>query len=123
VYCAEDGDLQDAKSYRPICLLNIQGKIIEKAIYSRLHYYLEQQQTPHPKQYGYKKGKSTVDAISHIVDKIKTRETTYVLGLFVDFFGAFDRMSWSRLFSLLRDLQIPPHVYNLLRSSKIKKSK
>jgi hypothetical protein len=30
-----------------------------------------------------------VDAISHIVDKIKTRNTTYVLGLFVDFSDAF----------------------------------
>jgi hypothetical protein len=57
-----------------------------------------------------------VDAISHIVDKIKTRNTTYILGLFVDFSGAFNRMSWPRLFSLLRDLQIPSHVYNLLRS-------
>jgi len=57
-----------------------------------------------------------VDSISHIVDKIKTRNTTYVLGLFVDFSGAFDRMSWPRLFSLLRDLYIPPHVYNLLQS-------
>ncbi|KAH0950376.1 hypothetical protein HN011_009114, partial [Eciton burchellii] len=61
-----------------------------------------------------KKGKSTVDAISHIVDKIKTRDTTYVLGLFVDLSGAFDHMSWPRLFSLVRDLQIPLHVYNLL---------
>jgi len=57
-----------------------------------------------------------VDAISHIVDKIKTRITTYVLGLFVDFSGAFDRMSWPRLFSLLKDLHIPPYVYNLLQS-------
>jgi hypothetical protein len=76
-----------------------------------LHYYLEQQQKPHPKQYEYiiyrvynKKGKSTVDAISHIVDKIKTRDITYILGLFVNFSNAFDRMSWPRLFSLLRDL-------------------
>jgi len=93
IYKGGDKDSQDAKSYRPICLLNIQGKIIEKAIHARLHSYLEQQRKPHPKQYGYKKGKSTVDAISHIVDKIKTRNTTYVLGLFVDFSGAFDRMS------------------------------
>jgi len=57
-----------------------------------------------------------VDAISYIVDKIKTRNTTYILGLFVDFSGAFDRMSWSRLFFLLKDLHIPPHVYNLFQS-------
>jgi hypothetical protein len=116
IYKGGDKDPQDAKSYRPICLLNIQGKIIEKAIHAHLHSYLEQQEKPHSKQYGYKKGKSTVDAISHIVDKIKTRNTTCVLGLFVDFSGAFDRMSWPRLFSLLKDLHILPHVYNLLRS-------
>ncbi|KAH0946247.1 hypothetical protein HN011_005518 [Eciton burchellii] len=85
-------------------------------MHARLHSHLEQQRKPYPKQYGYKRGKSTVDAISHIVDKIRTRNTTYVLGLFANFSGAFDRMSWSRLFSLLRDLQIRPHVYNLLRS-------
>jgi len=84
----------------------IKGKIIEKVIYTRLNNYLEEQQKPHPKQYGYKKGRSTVDAISHVVNKIKTRETTYVLGLFVDFSGAFDRMSWPRFFSLLRDFQM-----------------
>jgi len=54
IYKGRDKDPQDAKSYRPICLLNIQGKIVIKAI--RLHSYLEQQEKPHPKQYGYKKG-------------------------------------------------------------------
>jgi len=77
IYKGGDKDPQDVKSYRPICLLNIQGKIIEKVIRARLNNYLKEQQKPHPKQYGYK-GKSTVDAISHIVNKIKTRETTYV---------------------------------------------
>jgi len=62
----------------------------------------------------HKKRRSIVDAISH--NKIKTRKTTYVLGLFVDFSGTFDRMSWPRLFSLLRDLQISPDIYNLLWS-------
>jgi hypothetical protein len=48
--------------------------------------------------------------ISHIVDKIKNRKITYVLyGLFI-----LSIISWPRLFSLLRSLQIP--VHNLLRS-------
>ncbi|KAH0951292.1 hypothetical protein HN011_001662, partial [Eciton burchellii] len=71
-----------------------------------MHYLEEQQKPPNSKQYDYEKRKSTVDAISYIVNQIKTRETTYVLGLFVDFSNAFDRMSWLRLFSLLRDLLI-----------------
>jgi len=46
---------------------------------------------PHLKQYEYMKERFTVDAISHIVDKIKIRKTSYVLGL-LDFFGAFDHI-------------------------------
>jgi len=55
IYQGGDKNPQNAKLYRPICLLNIQGKIIEKAIHARLHSYLEQQQKSHPKQYGYKR--------------------------------------------------------------------
>jgi len=73
-------------SYRSMYLLNVQEKIIEKFINARLKY-------------------CRMDAINHIVDKIK-RETIYILKFFVDFSGAFDRMSWPRLFSLLRSLQI-----------------
>jgi len=36
---------------------------------------------PHNKQHRYKNEKSTVDAINHIVDKIKTKEITHVLRL------------------------------------------
>jgi len=45
---------------------------------------------------------------------MKTRETTYVLGLLIS--PALSSMSWSRLFFLLRHFQIPPDVYNVLRS-------
>jgi len=38
IYKSGDKDPQDAKSYRSICLLNIQRKIIEKAIHARLHF-------------------------------------------------------------------------------------
>jgi len=114
IYKDGDKDPQDIKSYRSIYLLNIQEKIIEKVIHTRLNNYLEEQEKSHPKQYSYKKRRSIVDTISH--NKIKTKETTYVLGLFVDFSSTFDRISWTRLFSLLRDLQISPDIYNLLRS-------
>jgi len=66
IYKGGDKDPQDVKSYRSICLLNIQGKIIEKVIHTRLNNYLKEQQKPHPKQCipnGCKKRRSIVDAI------------------------------------------------------------
>jgi hypothetical protein len=56
IYKGGDKDSQNAKSYRPVCLLNIQGKIMEEAIHARLYSYLEKLRKPHPKQYGYKRG-------------------------------------------------------------------
>jgi len=43
------------------------------------------------------------------------QKTSDITAPFVAFSGTFDRMSWPRLFSLLRDLQISPDIYNLLR--------
>jgi len=54
-----------------------------------MKYYLEEQQKLHAKQYHYTKRKSTVNAISYIADKIKIREATYILELFVDFYACF----------------------------------
>jgi len=99
------------KTYRLMYLLNIQGIIIRWYMYaSNINWKNKNFIKPHSDT----KGKSTVDTISHIVDKIKIRETTYVLWLFVDFSGAFDCMSWSRHFSLFKErpryqLQIPTH--------------
>jgi hypothetical protein len=66
---------------------------------------LEKQQKPDPKQYGYSQEKIHGGLNKYcgynIVDKIKTREATYIWRSFIDFSDAFDRMSWSKLFSLL----------------------
>jgi len=36
MYKSADKDLQNVKSYQPISLLNIQGKIIERVMYTHL---------------------------------------------------------------------------------------
>jgi len=56
------------------------------------------------------------DAISHIVDKIKTRNTTYVLDFFVDFSGDFRPHVLAKTLLPLEGPPNTPHVYNLLRS-------
>jgi len=57
------------------------------------------------------KERFTVDTISHIVDKIKIRKTSYVLGL--DFSGAFDHIPWLRPIALF-PFKKPPDITSCL---------
>ncbi|KAI8118185.1 Retrovirus-related Pol polyprotein from type-1 retrotransposable element R1 [Lucilia cuprina] len=50
-------------SYRPICLLDTVGKILEKLIYNRLLPIVEMSGGLSNRQFGFRKAKSTIDAI------------------------------------------------------------
>ena len=54
-------------SYRTICLLDTLGKLLERVINNRLTTYSEGEGGLANTQYGFRKGRSTVDAISRVV--------------------------------------------------------
>lgn len=83
----EDKDPSLPKSYRPICLLNTLSKMHEKLLCTRLH---EQRQIVRQSdmQYGYRKGKSTEDAINKNLSIVDKSTSKYVLNIFIDISGA-----------------------------------
>jgi len=52
--------------YYPICLLDKEAKLLERVIAGRLVQYLEQVGPDLHEQYGFRRGRSTVDAILHV---------------------------------------------------------
>ena len=60
--------LEDASSYRPICLLATMGKHLEEMILQRLQGQLVNENVLLENQFGFRKGRSTVDAIQAVVD-------------------------------------------------------
>jgi len=54
------------------------------------------------------KKKSTVDAVNQRVDRKKTKETIYILVLFVDLFDVFDYMSWGEFLSFQKGSKYRP---------------
>ncbi|KAJ8893645.1 hypothetical protein PR048_006245 [Dryococelus australis] len=58
-----------ANSYRPITLLPVMGKTLERLVNQRLMQYLDIVHGIHPRQYGFMKGKSTEMAILDMVDQ------------------------------------------------------
>ena len=60
--------LEDASSYRPICLLGTMGKLLEEMILQRLKGHMVGESGLSENQFGFRKGRSTVYAIQAVVD-------------------------------------------------------
>ena len=67
--------LGDSSSYRPICLLDAQGKLLEEMILQRLQGHMLRENGLSENQFRFRKGRSTVDAIQAVVD-IATKART-----------------------------------------------
>lgn len=88
-----DKDRSNPRSYRGISLLPVFGKVLEKIMVQRLDERVGDNVCPW--QFGFKKGRSAEDAWAHVKCTVASSTQKYVLGIFVDFKGAFDYLSWS----------------------------
>ena len=91
----KSGDRFDPTNYRPISLLPVFSKILEKIVYIRMINFITKCNLIYPEQYGFLKGRSTeqaiLDIVTRIVDSIENKEIS--LGLFLDLTKAFDTVS------------------------------
>lgn len=110
-----DKPLNEPSSYRPICLLDCLGKVLEKIIDNRLRDILEQNSGLADCQYGFRKRRSTIDALNHlkrIVHEKGTRRRTGVLTM--DIKNAFNSAPWLETMNALRGKQIPLYLCRLV---------
>lgn len=90
-------------SYRPICLLPVMGKVLERILVNRMSERLLEEEIA-GSQFGFTPGKSTEDAWMRATAIVDSSGMKYVLGLFVDFTSAFDRLEWPRILEKLREI-------------------
>ena len=114
-------DLKDPYGYRPISLLNILGKLLEKIIAQRYLYFLEHHNILADLQFGFRKGRSTQHPILLLHNAIihYTKDKYLTITATRDVQKAFDTV-WLRgllykLFHLPGDqLQFAALMYNYL---------
>lgn len=105
-----------AKSFRPLTLLSIPGKLFERTICSRLTDLLESTDWISSRQFGFLKGKGSVDALLQMKKETQECSQQYVLAVFLDIAGAFDSAWWPIIHERLRYLKCPHNLHRLINS-------
>lgn len=109
-------DPSDYKSYRPIALSPVLTKIAERLIKNRLEWFLESNNLLAKSQYGFRKGKSTMDSLSIVTTDIRLSfsRNESVLGAFLDITAAYDNVQLPLLRNKLQKLRIPARLGNFI---------
>jgi len=86
------GDSSDPSNYRPISVLHILSKIVEKHVHKQLYSYLESRNILNDNQFGFRYGRSTCQAVlrhtEYIYEGLNAGDI--VFAMYLDFKKAFD---------------------------------
>ena len=112
------GDKDDAHNYRGITLINILSKIYSQVLHNRLTNWSDRENKISNNQFGFQKGKSTVDCIfifSSIISKtLSTGNKLYCA--FLDYEKAFDKIDRSLLWHKLLAENVSSKLVKALKS-------
>lgn len=107
---------RDAKSYRPITLLNIMGKLYERLLLSRLRQTADRLQTPF--QHGFTKQRGTGTQIlrtgKFITDALEAKESVAMVS--TDLSKAFDSINHEGLTKKLQTADVPNNVIKVIEN-------
>lgn len=88
----KSGDFRCCKNYRPISILSVLTKVLEKILYNRIFGFLYERDFFHPRQFGFLPSSNTTSAAlsaSHVMTK-SIESGDYVMAVFIDVSKAFD---------------------------------
>jgi hypothetical protein len=120
VLLRKEGRPPDSPSgYRWIFLLDEVGKLLERMIAARLETHMKQREPGwHNSQYGFRQGRSTIDAVKHArrsAQEMVTRQGV-ALAVALDITNAFHTIPWYRIIEALRRCRMPKYLVEVIKT-------
>ena len=112
------GGNEEVSNYRPVSLLPVPGKILEKIIHDHIMKFFENNKILSEFQYGFRKNHSTIDSIANLVDNIlySVNRGEVTLAAFIDFKKAFDTVNHNILLEKLFYMGIRGPLLNWIKN-------
>ncbi len=112
------GDKTNLNNYRPISLLPVLSKVVEKIINKQLTERLDRDKIIDDNQYGFRKGHSTEDAVIKFIDYIEKAKNTkkHVISIHIDVSKAFDSCNHDILKAKLKRIGLNENSLDLMSS-------
>ena len=111
-------DIHEICNYRPISLLPVISKILEKLVSIRLVKFFTKHKILYEGQYGFRRQRNTTDAIMDLTGNIlhSFNKGMFTIGIFLDMTKAFDSIKHETLLYKLQNYGIRGTVFNWLKS-------
>lgn len=112
------GSKSDPNNYRPISILPILSKVIEKILTQQIRAFMEDFNLFIDNQYGFREKRNTTGALNKLLEKLYVNFDSGLVtyGLFLDFSKAFDTVDHDILLKKLEFYNFSVESRNLLKS-------
>lgn len=116
--------LDDPSSYRPLCMIDTSGKLLESIVCKRLEACIETAGGLSNHQFGFRKARSTVDAINVVVKtaanaiegkRWRNGGKEYCLVVTLDIKNAFNTANWEVIVDALSRMGIPEYLLAIIK--------
>ena len=114
----KEGDKSQVSNLRPVSLLNMVVKLMEKVVHKNVTEYLESNKLLDKNQGGFRSGHSTTDTTANLVDQIARGMNSrhFTIATYLDLKKAFDTVNHVILLKKLKLLGIKGKIYDWIKN-------
>lgn len=115
------GDPSSPSSYRPLCMLDTSGKLLEKLLKPRLQSAIRAAGDLSRRQYSFRKGRSTIDLVQEVVAAVSVTQQGHHFSRRIALLvtrnvkNAFNSVRWNNMLKALRvKFKVPHYLLRMI---------